>query len=208
MNNFRNITALLLAALCAVPMLTGCSQNPKQQQNIAEEDMPYGSTMREDKTSYAVPVTYDRRFLEEEQVTVVTNFICAIQNRDGALYQASTFPFYAQYQMSDVYGLGSMDALVDRLHDMIGNNTADDFRFNMLLINDIAANTEVGELSVVCEMLSDAYDGEGEFMDTVEHAWDLTVEWDLVFQENTQFAVVNDQHLFLFQTADGWFCLM
>ncbi len=208
MNNLSKIAALLLTALCAVPMLTGCSQNPKQQQNIAEEDMPYGSTMREDKTSYAVPVTYDRRFLEEEQVTVVTNFIFAIQSRDGALYQASTFLFYAQYQMSDVYGLGSMDALVDRLHGMIGGNTADDFRFNMLLINDISANTEVGELSVVCEMLSDAYDGEGEFMDTVEHAWDLTVEWDLGFQENTQFAVVNDQHLFLFQTADGWFCLM
>ena len=37
--------------------------------------------MREDKSSYAIPIAYDRRFINEEQVTAVTNFFSAIQNQ-------------------------------------------------------------------------------------------------------------------------------
>ena len=78
----------------------------------------------------------------------------------------------------------------------------------MVLINDLAVNTQAGELSVVCQMLEDAYDGEGKFMDTVKIAYDLTVEWNIGYENNTKFAVVDDQHIFLFQTDDGWFALM
>lgn len=208
MKHLQKITALLLALCCAVLMLTGCGKTSGSQQNIAEEDLPYGSTMREDKKSFAVPVTYDRRFLEDEQVAKVADLVASVQNCDAALYQASTFPFYAQYQLSDVYGLGSMDALIRRLHETIGNKIEDDYQFNMVLINDIATNTEAGDLYTICQMLSSVYDGEGEFMDTVEQAYDLTVEWNIGYNENTQYAVVNDQHIFLFQTAEGWFCIM
>lgn len=208
MNRICKTAALLLSVLCLVPAFTGCAGNAKQNLNIAEEDMPYGATMRENSTSFAVPMTYDRRFFDEEQVAAVANLIAAIQNSDSAQYEAATFPFYAQYQMNEVYRLGSVDAVVRRLHDMIGNNTSDDYQFNMVLINDLATNTEAGELAVICEMLSDCYDGEGAFMDTVEHAWDLTVEWQISFNNDADHAMVSDQHLFLFQTADGYFCLM
>lgn len=208
MNDFHKASTVLLAALCVLPLFTGCDSSAREQQNITEEDMPYGATMREDNSTFAIPMTYDRRFLEEEQVAAAADFIYAIQTSDSAGYQEATFPFYAQYQMDEVYGLGSMDALIDRLHDKIGSSTADDYQFNMLLINDISTNTDAGELSVICDMLTEIYDGEGNFMDTVEHAWDLTVEWNIGFEENTQYAVVSDQHMFLFQTADGCFCLM
>ena len=208
MKYFHKAAALLLTLCCAVPVLTGCSSSPRHQQNIAEEDMPYGSTMREDKTSFAIPVTYDRRFLEQEQVAKVADLVASIQDANATQYQSATFPFYVDYQVSQVYHLGSPDALIRKLHESLEGRTAEDYKFKMLLINDIATNTEAGELSVVCEMLESAYTGEGKFMDTVQKAYDLTVEWNLSYENDTKYAVVNDQHIFLFQTADGWFALM
>lgn len=209
MKVFMKTTAMLLSACCLLSMLTGCSSGSgKSSQNIAEEELPYGSTMREDKKSFSVPMTYDRRFLDEEQVAKVADLCGAVQGQDAALYQATTFPFYVNYQMNDVYGLGSVDALIEKLHSSIASSTGEDYQFNMVLINDLATNTEAGELNVVCQMLSDAYDGEGSFMDTVQKAYDLTVEFNIGFNDNTTFAVTENQHIFLFQTADGWFALM
>ena len=122
MNAIKRLTALTLALLCAAPVLTGCG---KKEESIAEDEMPYGSTMREDKNTFAVPMTYDRRFLEEEQVAKVAELCAAVQNADSTLYESATFPFYAQYQMDQVYSLESMDALMDRLHSGLAAGTAE-----------------------------------------------------------------------------------
>ena len=184
----RRTAALLLSVCCLLPVWTGCTGGSKGSQNIAEEELPYGSTMREDKKSFAVPMTYDRRFIEDTQAAKVADLCAAVQNADAALYQATTFPFYANYQMKDVYGLGSMDALVGKLHSSIASSTGEDYQFNMVLINDLSTNTQAGELSVVCQMLSDAYDGEGSFMDTVQKAYDFTVEWNIGFNDNSSIS--------------------
>jgi hypothetical protein len=61
-------------------LFTGCmSAGP----TIAEEDLPYGATMRETKTTFALPVSYDRRFLNDAQVTVLTDYFSAVQANHG-----------------------------------------------------------------------------------------------------------------------------
>ena len=91
MNCFRRITALFLMALMLVPCLTACKKEPTtpEEFEMGEADLPYGATMKSNKTSYAVPVTYDRRFVTEEQISTVADFYGAIQNQDAELYQKS-----------------------------------------------------------------------------------------------------------------------
>jgi hypothetical protein len=206
--NKKRIAALALALLCAVPVMTACGNGSKERPTISEEDMPYGATMREDSKSFAIPMTYDRRFLEQDEIAKAADMFAAIQNSDAALYQASTFPFYTKYQQEQVYKLDSADALVSHVHSMIAEKSAEDFQYNMVLITGIATNTQAGTLSSVVDMLEAAYDGDGAFLDTVEKSYDMTVEWNLKYNNGADSSVITDQHIFLFKTADGWFAVV
>lgn len=202
----KRIAALALALLCAVPMMTACGKGTAERPTIAETDMPYGSTMREDKNSFALPVTYDRRFLEQDEIAKAADLFAAIQNSDAALYANTTFPFYLTYQQQQVYKLDSPEALVKHLHSMIAGKYADDFQYSMMNITGIATNPNAGTLGSVVEMLEVAYDGDGKFLDTVQKSFDMTVEWHITYDGKTE--VVPDQHVFVFQTADGWFAVV
>ena len=206
--NHKKLAALALALLCAVPMMTACGKGSKERPTISEEDMPYGSTMREDKNSFAVPLTYDRRFLEQDELAKAADLFAAIQNNDAALYAKTTFPFYLKYQQEQVYKLDSPDALVKHLHSMFAAKAADDYQCSMVVITGISTNTEAGTLNSVVRMLDACYDGNGAFLDSVQKSLDMTVELHLSYNGGSQTAIVEDQHVFAFQTADGWFALV
>ena len=206
--NKKKIAALALALLCAVPMMTACGKGSKDRPTISEEDMPYGSTMREDKNSFAVPMTYDRRFLEQDELAKAADLFAAVQNNDAALYEKSTFPYYLKYQQEQVYNLDSTDALVKHLHSMFAAKSADDYQCSMVLVTGIASNMDAGTLNSVVKMLDACYDGSGAFRDSVQKCYDMTVELHLTSSSSAQTAVVEDQHIFVFQTADGWFALL
>ena len=208
MKLIQRTAALALALLCAVPVLTGCGNGSKERPTIAEDDMPYGATMREDKNSFAIPMSYDRRFLEQEQIAKVADLFAAMQNSDAELYKNTVFPYYLNYQQNTVYKLDSSEALMTHLHDMIAEKSAADFQYRMVVITDIATNTEAGTLRNVCDMLKAVYDGDGTFLDSVQKAYDMTVEWHLTYENGSKTSVISDQHVFLFQTADGLFALV
>lgn len=197
----------LLAVLCtaAALMLTGCGE--KEPDFTKEAELPYGATMRSDKNSYAVPMTYDRRFLDEAQVAATADILAAIQNQDADLYLQSTPSYYADYQM-EVYECEEYPELLGHFHDYIAESSGEDFQFKMVLINDISDNRNAGGLSDAFTLLKELYDGEGSFEDSIVNAWDLTVEWDLTYDNAAKYAVIEEEHVYLFQTADGYFCVM
>ena len=207
MKQWKKLTALCLCAVCSCAFLTGCGTNAKRNQNIAEEDLPFGATMREDKTSYAIPIAYDRRFINEEQVAAIANYYSAIQNQDADLYQASTFDYYLDYQKDKVYAVSSPEELVQKLHASIAQNAGEDFQFHMVTFTGVATNQEAGDLHEICTMLGSLYTGETSFSDSLTGAWDFTVEWNINYENDSKFLNVADQHIFLFQTADGYFCV-
>lgn len=208
MNAWKRVSAACLCLVCAGMFLTGCGKTAKQQQNIAEEDMPYGSTMRENKSAFAIPLTYDRRFVDDDMAAAAADLYAAIQNQDAALYQASTFDYYASYQQDKVYKAGSMDEVMQKLHASIAQDTAEDFEFKMVLLNDVDTNMEAGELGDISKMLGALYTGDTNFHDSVEDAWDFTVEFNLAYENQSKFLTVEDQHLFMFKTKDGYFCVV
>ena len=208
MSLIRKGAVPVLAALCAALMLTACGKGTKERPTIAEDDRPYGATMREDKKSYAVPMSYDRRFLDEEQIGKIADLYAAMQNSDAALYQGTTLPFYQRYQQEKVYGLESPEALIGHLHSMVADRSAEDFQYSMVVISDIAANPKAGTLRNVIEMLEDAYDGSGSFEDSLLESYDMTVEWHISYNDGAENLMVDNQHVFLFRTADGLFALV
>ena len=57
-------------------------------------------------------------------------------------------------------------------------------------------------------LLDGIYEGDGNFSDTVTSAWDLNVELDVMYDGDAKYTAITEQHVFLFQTADGIFCIV
>ena len=201
MKRIRRITALLLCAVCMMS-LPACG---KKGMTYTEEELPYGATMRQNKTAYPVPITYDWRFITEEQVTAVTGLLGGIQNADAELYTKSTLDFYAAYQLK-VYEADSTEAMVQQFHDNLANSTGADFTFSMALINGMAQNRDNGNIASMLTLLDGIYEGSGKFSDTVEEVYDLTMEWDITYTGG--YKVLDDEHVYLLKTPDGYFAVM
>lgn len=199
---YTRIIAASMAAVCCMGLLAGCSE--KEPDFTKEEELPYGATMRSNKNSFAVPMTYDRRFLDEEQVAVVADLLGAVQNQDTALFEQTAPDFYVSYQRDEVYKLNSTEELLAMLHDRLAEAAGDDFQFSMVLITDISQDRDSGELADALVLFNSIYDGDSKFSDTLEEAWNLTVEWDFVYDNGKQYSVAEGEHMYLFRTADGY----
>lgn len=208
MNRFRRITALFLMVSVLVPCFTGCHKEPTtpEEFEMGEEDLPYGATMKSDKTSYGVPVTYDRRFVTKEQISAVADLCTAIQNQDGGLYAVITPEGYADYQVNEVYSYESTDEMMQALHSSIAQNTAEDFNFNMVLVNGVSDDVHLGGLVEAVALMDNLT--EKQFSASMLGAWDFTVEWDFTYENDTKSTIVDEQHIYVFQTPNGYYAMM
>ena len=137
---------ILLCTACM--LLTGCT-TAKQQTNYTEAELPYGATMHSDKNSYSVPMTWDRRFLDSEAISKVADYIASIQNQDGDLYDAASLPLYTNYQIQEVYSYQNTQELVDALHQGLVGKLADDFKFDMVYVNELSEDRKSGGLEAM-----------------------------------------------------------
>ena len=90
-NTFRRILVCATAAALLCTGFAGCSDSNSSDSesgvNIAMEDLEYGATMRDDD-SRAVPLEYDKRFLEDGELDALANYYASIQNEDVELFQS------------------------------------------------------------------------------------------------------------------------
>ncbi len=206
MKMLHRISALLTAAVMGAVLFTGCmSAGP----TIAEEDLPYGATMRETKTTFALPVSYDRRFLNDAQVTVLTDYFSAVQNCDGEAYAANTLDFYADYQLNEVYSeqYESMDDMMTALHASVAEATAEDFNYNMITVTNFTQERVTSGLNTMIDVLTDI-SGNPDFEQTLTNCWAVEMEWLLVYNGGASNVIVNEQYVYMFEIDGAYYCVM
>ncbi len=199
----KKAAVLLTAAILGCCALTGCGRDGI---TIAEEDMPYGATMREAKTTYALPITYDRRFLTEEQLTAVTGYLSSIMNKDAALYETYTLDFYNDYQL-EMYSedYETVQDLVDGIYEGIVGSLGDNVAFSMITIDSFTEERVASGLDTILEIL-ETIDEETEFVSTVDNCWALEMQWLVTYEGGT--AVLEGQKLFLLEIDGKYYCQM
>lgn len=205
MKVLRIITLLTASLVCAC-LIAGC-ESRKQKMDYTEDELPYGSTMRENKTGFSVPITYDRRFLNEEQMAAVANYYSAVQNQDAGLYLASTIDFYVDYQVSEVYkdSCSSIEEMVAALHTSIANNTGEDFTFEMVTVSACTQEGSASGMNNVLELLEEL-SGDENFRSTVEDCWALDVDW--LIRSSEKSALAEGNKLYLLQIGGQYYCVM
>lgn len=206
MKSLHKIGALLMAALLGCTMLTGCMD---KEVNIAEEDLPYGATMREAKTTYALPVSYDRRFVQDAQLKSLTDYLYAIQEGDGEGYAANTIDFYADYQLSEVYSTQykTMDEMIVALQGSVSELTGKDFEFAMVTINGFTQERDTSGLNTMIEVL-DKINGEADFKSSIDNCWAINMDWLIRYNGGASSALVQKQLVFMFEIDGKYYCMM
>lgn len=204
--NLHKISALVMAAILGTVMFTGCSSN---ETTIEEEDLPYGATMREARTTYALPISYDRRFVNDEQLAALTDYLSAVQNCDGTLYRESTLDFYADYQLNEVYAgqYEDMDAMMTALHASVAEATAEDFTYAMITIDDFSQERVTTGLGTMIEVLTDI-SGDEAFTQSVDNCWAVNMQWMLVYNGGASNVIINDQYVYMFEIDGAYYCVM
>ncbi len=204
MKLFHKYTALALALVMG-GALTGCMDDGGY---IAEEDLPYGATMKEMRTSFSVPMSYDRRFITEEQAAVIADYHAGIQNQDAELYIQSTFDFYIDYQLNEMFAdlYKSREEYVDGLHLSMSQQSGEDFKFNMITVSGMTEERVASRLDEMLNMLQDL-SGDENFKDSVDSCYAITLEWSVAYNDGAQYLNAKDQKLFLIEIDGRYYCV-
>lgn len=149
--SYRKMFVSFLAA-AALLNFSGCEKKSTYSDpiddvgSIAEDDLPYGSTIVQLKPeideNIKMSIEYDRRFVTEEEAVKISDYMFALNNADGELMETVVYPDYLEKIKSD----NGLSSTTDYLNTMIENiktqyTDNEDFTFNYILVNDCLDDT-------------------------------------------------------------------
>lgn len=208
----KAFSAALLAATF-LPVLTACDRN--NGLNVAEEDLPYGSTITVNKEDYILPVQYDHRFINEELLNTVLRYYYAVQTNDVEMFTQMQHPLYMQYQLEEVLGgkYTNEDILDNSGEALRTFNDNQDFVFSFIDITDCVKGTEYTTSATLLEILdslSEEADGSKLSKDITQF-YELTITRYLADQDSgikgETDKVMYDEKLFVFECKDEWYII-
>lgn len=204
-------TALLVTTF--LPVLTACDRN--NGLNVAEEDLPYGSTITVNKEDYILPVQYDHRFINEELLNTVLRYYYAVQTNDVEMFTQMQHPLYMQYQLEEVLGgqYTNEDILDNSGEALRTFNDDQDFVFSFIDITDCVKGTEYTTSATLLEILDDlSEEADGSKLSKdITQFYELTITRYLADQgsgiKGETDKVMYDEKLFVFECKDEWYII-
>ena len=133
--------------------------------------------MRDDD-SRAVPLEYDKRFLEDGELDALANYYASIQNEDVELFQSCTVEKYMESLYENAYG-GLLDdnAYVTQQKESYEKQLSGDIHFSQILVNDCLKQDETGSnAEYLTGMLNELNEDSNYCTDHMESCKTLTVQ--------------------------------
>jgi len=151
MNNIKRFTAAFLA-VSVMACFSGCKDEHEHKMvdtenigDIAQEDMPYGSTMTQLRASsnenLKMDIEYDNRFLTEEEAYKVADSVAALNTCDTELWE-TTMPSGFVYYLISVTESESASAFLTGRHDALAEYAGEGFDFNYIAVNSCGGEDE------------------------------------------------------------------
>lgn len=195
----RILTCGIIAALACTSF--GCSDqsgtsNDQSDVNVAMEDLEYGATMRTDD-SYAVPLEYDKRFLEDGELDALANYYAALQNQDEALFSSCVLDVYMESLYQNAYG-GLLDdsAYLAQQQETFQKNINGDFTFAKIAVTDCKQQDQAGSgAEYLIEMLNELNNDDSYCETHLQSCKALTVQ--PILTNGTDTAICDEAPVFI-----------
>ena len=199
----KKLLAILLSCTAFLCVLSGCGESKGNLmgdiENMAEEDLPYGSTMRELKDTPII-ISFDRRFLEDETMKKVVDYFYAVQTNDEKLFKSVSNEDYLNYVEKN-----SGQSITDYLKGIKANEEnaiGTSFENNYLEITDLKKKGEDTQISEIIKLMDQLYSdgGKESFDKTIKNAYALTVS---VTSDANGSSFTNEANVYVFECEDG-----
>ena len=213
----RKLIALAGVLLFAACPLTACEKPHKSENaglNMTEDDMPYGSTLVKN-TELAVPMQYDRRFIDDDLAKTVAAYYHAIQEQDDAEFAGVLFPLYHTYEMETFYEGKYTDAdILKNTHEGMQSIHGADFDFALIDILDLVkrqgVSNDLDSLAVMLNQLA-ADQNDTSFSEDMQSLIELQIDRYLCdrgagIKKETD-SVIADEKLYAVKYKDQWYLI-
>lgn len=135
--------------MCCAVLLAGCmlcscgEQSSSDVTTIESEDLPYGATITYNPAA-AVPMQYDKRFIDEKLQDTIAAYYYAVQTNDAEKFSAALFPLYHEYELEILYEGQVTDAeIVEASHTALKERCGGDFAFSLIDVTDVIVKDDV-----------------------------------------------------------------
>lgn len=115
------------------------SDNAGKGINVNEDEMPFGATMTDLYAPDDVPVSisYENRFMTEDEAKKISDYISAINTCDAELMKKTCYSSYLDYLIEQYENTDVQNYLDDRHNTIANNYTSGEFDFDYILINSL-----------------------------------------------------------------------
>ena len=202
----KRFLALILSVTAVLGVLTGCGESKSKGnmmgdiENMAEEDLPYGATMRELKDG-KITICFDGRFLEDETMKKVVDYFYAVQTEDLDLFKSVSCQDYLDY-----VEINSGVNTIDYLKDIKANEetaVGSKFEYKYLEVTECKTKNEDTQISEIIKLMDQIYKDnskEDTFEKTVKEAYALKVD---VTSDANGSSFSNEANVYVFDCEDG-----
>ncbi len=195
--NIKKILSLVLCALIPVCILCGCEDDG----DIAMEDLPYGSTMRQLKDT-PITICVDGRFITDEEMRMVADYFYAVQTRDVELFKKTQNPDYVSYleKNSDQ----NLEDFLTNISMEDENALGENFEYSYIEAVGCGGRNSDSQINDIIELMNTIYEENGReksFDDTIKDEKFLT----LSLTANSEGKTYNhdDLIIYVFTCEDG-----
>lgn len=181
------IRSILALTLCGA-MLLPCTACGKEEASTPSDDVSdydfhndgaYGTVESVDNTSYSLPITYDKNFLDEAELQQITDYFYAVQTQDKDLFDSVTEPSYIDFLLETAYSdLLNTDAYLAQLNEAFLDALPDgteSFSFSMIEVTNCTEGEGAdSQYDSIVDMYDD-FNGEGWTEEHLSSCKTLTV---------------------------------
>lgn len=187
---------------------SGCSKEESSRENVKMTDLPYGSTMVDDNKNYKIPILYDKRFLEANQLEAITNYYYAVQENDLELYNSTMIPIFSDYiKANSSTGEADSKYMLENAHSTINVMIGGNFEIKSCEVTGITSEHVTSGIDTLLEkmdLVSEKIDGT-KISDKVTKAYAITLNFTVKSGENS--AIIPDDILFLFEIDNKFYVM-
>lgn len=176
--------------------------------DITEDEMPFGATMsdlRAGTGNVPVSVSYDNRFMSEDEARKISDYISAVNTCDAELMKNTCYPSYLDHLVEQYESTDVQDYLDTRHKTIADNYVNGEFDFDYIIVNSLMDENDSDSDTGFSILDAEIYENSPDAEITSRKMVGVEVLYTLDGQNGSHsFSAKNGADIFLYiYTIDG-----
>lgn len=193
----KNLAVLLCIAMSPI-IFCACNDD---NENVAMENLPYGSTMRELKDT-KIPICFDGRYFTDDEMKTVSDYFYSIQTQDADLFsktQNSDYITFIEKNSGQKY-----EDFLKELAESDSASLGQNFEYSYIEAVNCGDKGDDMGIGEIIDLMNDIYEEAGKeksFEDSLTD--EKFVALNITAQSEGQVYTLSDKIVYIFTCENG-----